>query len=218
MRLDDFSLAGMCDAIAARESELNGYIRKVHAENFIKIGVVGENEPEYMPGILDSIEVSDALLVDDVQTQNKGGSIKIISGWADCDLSITLLLIDLPNHTADTVTPAVTRFDCLQQIAKIFKQMANNKPRVYTIQHPHIAAWGTREFVFHSLKSNEARGKRVINCTLEFDEFDSVSGKSQDRQLGMSSAQAAQPKSVTPPVSNKDRAGLGAMEAKFAKS
>jgi hypothetical protein len=192
MRLPDFSFPGdTLPAILSRAAEFNRYVETVMAENFVRIGVSGEGEPRFLPGILDSIEVGDSLLVDSVDTEGKSGSVKIISGWADADLAINLLLIDIPLFTNETVTPAVTRFDCLREIADIFKQMKDGKPRVFTVQHPHLAAWRVREFVFNSLKSQESRGRRIITCSLEFDEFDSVSGKSQDRQLGITAAPAS---------------------------
>jgi hypothetical protein len=216
MRLDDFSFpGGILPAIRSRAAEFNSWIERVRAENFVKIGVVGEGEPRTLPGILDSIDVSDALLVDNAETEGKSGSVKIISGWADVDLTINLFLIDIPKITNESVTPFVTRFDCLKEIAGYFKQIKDGKPRVYTILHPHVAAWGIREFVFNSLKSGESRGKRIITCSLEFDEFDSVSGKSQDRQLGLPPAPPAET-AATPLVSDEDRAGLGKLGAAYA--
>jgi hypothetical protein len=217
MRLPDFTFpSDTLPSILARASEFNSYIEQVSTENFVKIGVSGEGELRVMPGILDSVEVSDALLTDDAETAGKSGSVKIISGWADSDISITLLLIDIPKVTGETVTPNVTRFDCLKEIAGYFKQTKNGKPRVYTIQHPHLKAWGVREFIFNSMKSSESRGKRIITCTLEFDEFDSTSGKSQDRQLS-ASVDTAVVTSEPPAVSDKTRRGLGELEAKYAK-
>jgi hypothetical protein len=202
--------------VLARASEFNQYIERVKAENFIKVGVAGEGEPRWLPGILDSIEVSASLLVDDADANGKSGSVKIISGWSDADVSINLLLIDIPRHTNSSITPAITRFDCLKEIAGVFKNMENGSPRVYTIQHPHIAAWGMREFIFDKLKSSESRGRRIINCTLEFDEFDGISGKSQDRRLA-SGGDSAIIKSETPIVGDKTRRGLGELEGKYAK-
>jgi hypothetical protein len=217
MRLEDFSFPGDTrQGILARAAEFNPYIEKVTAENFVKIGVVGQGEPKELPGILDSIEISDSLLVDDVETSDKSGSIKIISGWADADVTINLLLIDVPKHDNVSVTPDVTRFDCLSDIAKYFKQLKDGKPCVYTIQHPHISAWGVREFVFNNMKSQETRGKRIINCSLEFDEFDSTSGKSQDRQLG-AKTDTAVVKSENPVVGDDTRRGLGKLEKTYAK-
>lgn len=217
MRLPDFSLfsGGTLPAIRSRAAEFNSWIERVQAENFVKIGVAGEGEPRTLPGILDSIAVSDALLVDNAETEGTSGSVKIISGWADVDVTIQLLLIDIPKITNESVTPFVTRFDCLKEIAGVFKQMKGGKPRVYTILHPHLASWGIREFVFNGLQSEESRGMRIITCSLEFDEFDSASGKSQDRQLGLPPAPAAE--TASPPlVGEEDRAGLGKMEAAYA--
>jgi hypothetical protein len=217
MRLPDFSFSSdTLPAIRARESEFNSYIDRVNEENFVKIGVSGEDGGRCLPGILDSIEVGDALLVDNAETEGKSGSVKIISGWADADLVITLLLIDIPTVTNETATPNVTRFDCLREIAGIFKQIKDGKPRVFTILHPHIAAWGVREFVFNSLKSSESRGKRIITCVLEFDEFDSAIGKSQNRQLG-AAADTAALNSENPVISDETRRGLGKVEEAYAK-
>jgi hypothetical protein len=218
MRLDDFKFDGKTHPEIMRyASTYNLWIQKVWQENFVKIGVSGEGEPRYLPGILDSISVSDELLVDSADTEGKSGSVKIISGWADCDLAINLTLIDIPLKDGIEVTPDVTRFDCLKEIAGIFKQMKNGAPRVYTIQHPHIAAWGAREFVFNSLKSSESRGRRIITCSLEFDEFDSVSGKSQDRQLGAAASAPAAATSENPVVGDTTRRGLGELEARYAR-
>ena len=219
MRLPDFSFpSASLPEILSRAPEFNRYIQQVSRENFIRIGVSGEGEPVMLPGIVDTIQIGDSLLEDSVEVADTSGSIKIISGWADADIAITLLLIDIPTYTHNTVTPAITRYDCLSEIATIFKQMEDRKPRVYTIQHPHIHAWGLREFIFNSFKSTEQRGKRIITCTLEFDEYDSISGKSQDRQLGMREAAAVEEEtSVNPLVADDTRRGLGKLEATYAK-
>lgn len=225
MRLPDFSFpSDSHPSILARAAEFNRYIEKVSAENFIKAGIVGDGQAVWLPAILDSIEVSDALLVDSITTKGVSGSTKIISGWADCDLTIKLILIDIPKYTADTVTPDITRFDCLKEIRQRFKAQKNGVPGVYTLQHPHIQAWGLKDFIFNDLKSIEERGKRIIHCTLGFDEFDSVSRKSQDRQLGFQGQKGGSGKAgggvvkaVDPPVSDKTRAGLGKLEAQYAK-
>ena len=220
MRLPDFSFpSGSLPEILKNAATLNGYVKTVNAENFIKAGVSGEGEGVTLPGILDSISVGDSLLEDSVETADKSGSVKIISGWADADISITLLLIDIPTYTADTFTPGVTRFDCLKQIAGTFRQKdSEGKPCVYAIQHPHFSAWGIREFLFSKLKSSESRVKRIITCTLDFTEFDSTVGKSQDRLLASMEAEAAAPvTSETPEIGNDQRAGLGKMEGKYGR-
>jgi hypothetical protein len=99
---------------------------------------------------------------------------------------------------------------------QVFKKMKDGKPQVYTIQHPAVAAWGVQGFLFKDLKTTETRGKKVINCTLEFDEYDSTTGKSQERQLG-ASENAAPQSPVSPAVSDKTRMGLGELEGKYAK-
>ena len=218
MRLSDFKFDGNTrPEIKAREDVYKAWIEKVSPENFVKIGAAGQGEPQYLPAILDSIEVSDSLLVDEAEAQSKSGSVKIISGWADCDVAVNLILIDIPRENGGALTPGVTRFDCLKEIMSLFKRLdGSNRPCVYTLQHPHISAWGAREFIFNSLKSQEARGKRVITCTLEFDEFDSTIGKSQDRRLS-AAADTAVVTSENPVVPDNTQREFGELEAAYAK-
>jgi hypothetical protein len=187
---------------------------------FVQIGIVGE-AVQILHGILESMEVSSSLLEDSVEQQGKSGNIKVINGWKDCDVSITLTLIDLPtiDWAQNIVTPNITRYDCLAEIVGWFRSMKDGKPQIYTIHHPHIKSWGARQFIYNSLKSSESRTKQTITCTLEFDEYDSTSGKSQDRQLGIKTTEkkaSAEPQN--PVVSDKDRAGLGKLEDIYAKS
>jgi hypothetical protein len=170
----------------------------------VSIGIVGE-AVHTLPGILESIEVSDSLLVDSVKKEGKSGSTKVVHGWEDADVSIKITLIDDP-------AGGKTRFDFLAEIAGWFTKVKDGKPRVFTLNHPLLAAWGSRQFIYYSLNSGETRGKQKINCSLEFDEYDSSTGKSQERQLDAQSAggEASPPE---PPVSDKDRMGLGKMEA-----
>jgi hypothetical protein len=192
------------------------WVAKAKQHTLVSIGVVGE-AVRVLPGILDSIEVSDALLVDTVEQQGKSGDIQVISGWADCDLTINLLLIDIPKIDGTKITPDISRHDCLAEMVSWFKRMKDGIPQIYTIHHPHISAWGAKEFVFNALKSRENRTKGIITCSLEFDEYDSTAGKSQDRQLGViitEQEKAAEPQN--PPVSDHARLGLGKIEESYA--
>jgi hypothetical protein len=206
------------EAIAKDLPQIRDWMEKSRQENFVSIGVVGDSV-HILPGFLESVEVSDSLLVDSVDQEGKSGSIKIIHGWADCDVSITLKLVDIP--TIDTasgrVTPAVSRYDCLAEIVSWFKKMKDGVPQIYTIRHPHITAWGAREFIYSDLKSSENREKRIITCALDFDEFDSVTGKSQDRQVGIAIAAQEDQAAEAPPVADKTRRGLGELEQRYAK-
>jgi hypothetical protein len=205
------------EAIAAKISQIRQWTENARNERFVSIGAVGE-AVHVLPGFLDSIEVSSSLLEDNVELEGQSGSVKVVHGWKDCDVSINLILIDIPVINGSQVTPQVSRFDCLAEIAAWFKKMKDGKPQVYTIHHPHIAAWGAREFIYYSLKSSQSREKQIITCTLEFDEYNSTSGKSQERQIGIdlaAQAEAAAPPS--PPVDDGTRRGLGELEAQYAK-
>jgi hypothetical protein len=54
--------SGSLPEILKNAATLNGYVKAVNAENFIKAGVSGEGEGATLPGILDSISVGDSLL------------------------------------------------------------------------------------------------------------------------------------------------------------
>jgi hypothetical protein len=182
----------------------------------VSIGVVGQSV-HVLPGFLDSIEVSSALMEDSVPQEGKSGSIKIVHGWKDCDVSITLLLLDIPaiNYTKGQVTPHISRYDCLAEIVGTFKYMTDGKPHIYTVHHPHLAAWGGQQFIFTGLKTSESRSKRIITCTLDFDEYDSTTGKSQDRQIGVPVIEPSA--EAEPYIPDTTRAGLGELEAKHGK-
>jgi hypothetical protein len=206
------------DTIIKKLPEVQQWIEQAKETGLISIGIVGE-AVYVLPGILESIDVKASLLVENVPSQGKSGDIKVISGWSDADISINLLLLDIPTLDVGegTATPYISRYDCLEEIVGSFKQMKDGKPQIYTIHHPHIQAWGAREFIFSDLKSSESRGKQKITCTLEFDEYDSTTGKSQDRQLEVQDAEQSDATvAVQPVVADKTRRGLGELEGQYA--
>ena len=178
------------------------------AEGILKIG----SPPENLPGIVDSIKISDSLLIENAEVQGRSGKVKIVQGWDDTSLLISLILIDDPGAEK-------TRWDHLKQIARVFKKVASNgKPTVYTVSHPMISAWGTRQLLFSSLETTETRTQRKITVSLEFVEYESVSAVIQDRQGSQTRAQRATPAvTPTPIVSDQQRRGLGTLERRFAK-
>jgi hypothetical protein len=198
--------------------QLRRWAEKASEENYVSVGVVGE-AVHILPGFLDTIEVSDSLLEDSVEQEGQSGSIKVIHGWKDCDVSITLLLVDIPTIDAatSTVRPNISRYDCLKEIAGWFKRMRDGAPQIYTIHHPHVAAWGAREFIFNELKSSQDRTSEIITCTLDFDEFNNTTGQSQERYLATQIVAEDPEEAAGPPVADHTRAGLGEMEKQYAK-
>jgi hypothetical protein len=167
--------------------------------------------PEILPGIVESIKISDPLLIENAEVQGRSGKVKIVQGWDDAALLISLSLIDDPGA-------GKTRWDHLKQIAAAFKKVAaNGKPEFYLLNHPMINAWGTKQLLFTSLETTENRTRRKINVSLEFVEYESPSGVIQDRQGAEAQAQQSTPApAVTPPVSDRQRRGLGTLESRYA--
>ena len=177
-------------------------------DGIVQIG----SPPEDLPGILESIEINGSLLIENASQQGRSGKVKIVHGWDDADLLITLSLIDNPGA-------GKTRWDYLKQIASIFKKVSGSgKPEVYTLLHPMTAAWGAKELLFSDLKSSETRGRRKISLSLEFVEYDSAAGIIQDRQGTAAKAKKEDPYSAAkaPAVSDRQRRELGSLEQRYA--
>jgi hypothetical protein len=176
-------------------------------EGILKIG----SPPEIMPGIVESIKINDSLLIEDADIQGRSGKVKIVQGWDDADLLISLTLIDNPGA-------GKTRWDYLKQIAGVFKKVSSNgKPEVYTLSHPMINAWGTKGLLFSSLETTESRTRRKVTASLEFVEYESAAGIVQERQESATGAQQSAPAQTPAPiVSDQQRRGLGSLEARYA--
>ena len=179
-------------------------------EGIVKIG----SPPVEIPGIIESIKISDALLMKNSEIQGRSGKVKEIQGWDDVAMQITLSLIDNPGA-------GKTRWDYLKEIAGIFKKVtADGTPEVYTLSHPMIRAWGTKGLLVSSLESTESRTRRKIAVAIEFVEHDSAVGIIQDRQRG-AKPQASQENIAAARermlVSEQQRCGLGQLEKRYAK-
>jgi hypothetical protein len=177
-------------------------------EGIVKIG----SPPETLPGIVESIKMSDSLLIENADQQGRSGKVKVVQGWDDAALQISLSLLDDP-------AAGKTRWDSLKQIAAVFKKVSGGgKPEVYTLAHPMTGAWGTKQLLFSSMESAEYRNRRKISVSLEFVEYDSAAGIIQERQAAAKKAnetEAVAP--VTPVVGDRERRGLGTLEARYAK-
>jgi hypothetical protein len=177
-------------------------------DGVIKIG----SPPEMIPGIVESIKMSDALLIENADQQGRSGKIKVVQGWDDAALLISLSLLDDP-------ASGKTRWDSLKEIAGVFKKVSESgKPEVYTLTHPMTSAWGAKQLLFSSLESTENRSRRKISVSLEFVEYDSAAGVIQERQAAAKKAKKEKPETVYSPVVTDDqRLGMGKLEGRFAK-
>ena len=174
-------------------------------EGIVKIG----SPPEDIPGIIESIRISDSLLIENAEIQGRSGKVKVVQGWDDVAMLITLSLIDDPNA-------GKTRWDFLKVITSIFKKVGDGgKPETYTVSHPMIRAWGTKQLLIAKLESTESRKQRKISVSIEFVEHDSSVGVIQDRQTD-APADAAQI-APAPLVSDQQRRGLGKLEDRYAQ-
>jgi hypothetical protein len=176
----------------------------------IRIG----SPPAEIPGIVESIKISDSLLIENADIQGRSGKVKVVQGWDDVAMLVTMSLIDNPGA-------GKTRWDSLKEITAIFKKVADNgKPEVYTVSHPMISAWGTKQLLLSSLESAETRTRRKISVSIEFVEHDSFVGIIQDRQ-STAKDQASQENIAKARelmlVSDQQKRGLGQLENRYVK-
>jgi hypothetical protein len=192
-------------------------------EGVIKIG----SPPSPLPGIVESVRINDSLLIENADIQGRSGKVKVVQGWDDVAVSISLSLIDDGGGK--------TRWDMLKEITGVFKKVADNgKPELYAVAHPMIAAWGTKKLLLSSLESTESRTRRKISVSMDFIEHDSAVGIVQERQPATPAVSA---KGGMPPnlaqfaaddkakrygqpddaalVSDRQRGGLGKLEDRF---
>jgi len=177
------------------------------ASGILKIG----SPPETLPGIIEFVKVNNSLLIEEPEAQGRSGRTKIVQGWDDVAVLISLSLIDNPKA-------GKTRWDYLKHITEVFKKVTGNgKPEIYTLSHPMINAWNMRGLLFKSLETSENRTRQKIALSLEFAEYDSASGVVQERQEAAANGeQTAQTQQPAPIVSDGQRRGLGSMEARYA--
>jgi hypothetical protein len=181
------------------------------ASGIIKIG----SPPQELPGIFESIKISNSLLKENSEMQGRSGQVKIVQGWDDVGILITLSLIDNPRA-------GMTRWDYLNHIAGVFKKVVDNgKPEIYTLSHPMINAWGVKQLLFSTLETAEYRKRRKVAVTLVFEEHDSATGLIQTRQSSSDAAAQANQADLSAAqermlVSDGQRAGLGRQEERFA--
>ena len=158
-------------------------------EGIIQIG----SPPEKLPGILRSISVNGELVIDSASVDGASGKKKTIQGWSDASVSITLSLVDDYEVNADNSIgkKKKSRFECLAEIVKAFKQVEDGTAVLYSFHHPMASAWGIKQLVFSKLSSDESAGRQVITARLDFEEHNPIVGEAQDRQK-KSSEQSAQ--------------------------
>ena len=68
-------------------------------EGIVKIG----SPPVEIPGIVESIKISDALLIENADIQGRSGKVKVVQGWGDVAMQISLSLIDNPGAKKNAV-------------------------------------------------------------------------------------------------------------------
>jgi len=174
-------------------------------DGILKIG----SPPIELPGIMDSIQINASLQIDIAEVQGRSGKTKVVKGWNDADLMITLLLIDNPKAK-------MTRWSYLEQITQAFKKVTEEGvPKIYTLIHPMIGAWGATEFLFTNLESTEDRTRRVVTASLEFVEYETSSVIIQDRQGNATTQQASPAAPTSPAVSEKQGDALKKLEGIF---
>lgn len=120
---------------------------------------------QLIPGILVAQSVRCAVRYDEAQLDNRSGKKKVIKGWEDATIALTL---DLLSYQDDG-----DNMDCYEKLAVIdalFKSAKDSLPVVYNITGTRSHAWarGIRQVIFDSLDSTEDDQEDTIQVTITF--------------------------------------------------
>ena len=139
-------------------------------------------------GVLQSLSVNGEILID--SNNNASGEVqKVMRGYKDKTISMTLKLLPIPKDISDSalgfikdafakkVTIEKTSYDILEELEQIFMNKEDQTPKVMTLVNHHTLARRIDEVVFIGLSSSEDNDTDTITVTLSFEEF--ISAKYQ---------------------------------------
>lgn len=141
---------------------------------------------DLIPGILVEQRVGCSVRYDEAKHDGMSGKKKVVKGWNDADISLTL----------DLLTDDTTCYDKLKIINNLFRGKTTT-PKVLTVTNQHVNARGIKTVVFDGLESYETDQDDVIQTVLSFTEHNPPVVKREQH------ATAAKKVTGPPPVPRK---------------
>lgn len=129
----------------------------------IDAGII-EIDGSPLPGALRRLSVGHAIIIDEIQIQDKDGHLKQPAGYDEGTVEIELTLY----KDKDGPDPA----DQLAKIQEFFKQIEGQlKPKVHDIYNYHVWTRGIKQVLFRELRSEEDNQSDTISVTIILGEY-----------------------------------------------
>ena len=112
-----------------------------------------------IPGIISSLEIKDAALVEEQDVEGSSIKAKQAQGYEDAKITIEIMLEDGPEKT---------KMEKLDSIQNLFKKAGQDKPVVHEIINEHTAARRIKDVIFKSLGTKEDNKTQRLYVSLEF--------------------------------------------------
>lgn len=131
-------------------------------ESLIKLTPINGGDEIILPGVLQSLSVNGEILIDSNKSTGNGASQKIMRGYKDRIISLSLIILPTEEKTVYMI---------LEELNKIFQNKEDNIPIVYTLFNYHTDARGIEKVLFTGLSSSEDNSTDTLTVTLTFEEF-----------------------------------------------
>jgi len=131
-------------------------LRADTSNGIIKLG------DKVLSGIFQSLSINGEILVDSNSSPTSNLPRKVMRGYKDKTISLSLLLLPTDNKTV---------YEHLEELELLFRDEKNNVPKVFNIVNPHTMARNIDKVIFTGLSSSENNENNMINVSITFEEF-----------------------------------------------
>lgn len=162
-------------------------------ESLIKLTPINGGEEIVLPGVLQSLSVNGEILIDSNNSAGNREPQKLMRGYKDRAINITLKLLSVPKSINDVNTKKLSSkeeiqnaintakffhteiekypYDILGELNQLFQNKEDGIPTVYRLFNRHTYARGIEQVLFTSFSSSEDNTTETLTVTLTFEEF-----------------------------------------------
>ncbi|MGL5956787.1 MAG: hypothetical protein ACRC0X_09380 [Brevinema sp.] len=146
-------------------------------DSLIVLTPINGGEEILLPGVLQNLSVNGEILIDSNNSASSGAPQKVMRGYKDRTVNISLRLLEVPksieNDREKNVQTEIEKYpyDILEELNQLFQNKEDGIPIVYTLFNDHTVARGINEVLFTGLSSYEDNSTNTITVTLTFEEF-----------------------------------------------
>ena len=161
-------------------------MRQIITDDFGEVRISGVA----LPGLLESLEISGEVEVDEIEVPGVSGTKKQPQGYNDAHLTLKLLTLTDDRSTC---------YEKAKQIIRIFKSTdLQAKPLVHRIVNKHAAMWGVEEVILNHLKTREGNQDDTMVVEIDMIEYEPTLVL-KEAAVPMETGQAAEQTAETSP-------------------